>query len=58
LDVAFLLENISTLLNYDRTTYSTGVVVLHGSIHELHTEKMVEGLLFKMDVQKAYDKDK
>jgi hypothetical protein len=38
--------------------YSTRVVVLHGSIHELHTEKMVEGLLFKIDVQKAYDKVK
>ena len=32
-----------------------GVVVLHESIHELHTKKL-DGVLFKIDFEKAYDK--
>jgi hypothetical protein len=33
------------------------VVVLHETIHELHQKKM-DGVLFKIDFQKAYDKVK
>lgn len=32
-----------------------GVVVLHETIHELHTKKL-DGVIFKMDSDKAYDK--
>jgi hypothetical protein len=32
-----------------------GVVVLHKTIHKLHWKKIV-GVLFKIDVVKAYDK--
>jgi hypothetical protein len=32
-----------------------GVVVLHETIHELHRKKM-DGVLFKIDFEKAYDK--
>jgi hypothetical protein len=32
-----------------------GVVILHETIHELHTKKM-DGVLFKIDFEKAYDK--
>jgi hypothetical protein len=32
-----------------------GVVVLHEIIHELHRKKM-DGVLFKIDFEKAYDK--
>jgi hypothetical protein len=34
-----------------------GVVVLHETIHELHSKKL-DGLLFKIDFEKAYDKIK
>jgi hypothetical protein len=34
-----------------------GVVVLHETIHELHHKKL-DGLLFKIDFEKAYDKVK
>jgi hypothetical protein len=34
-----------------------GVVILHEIIHELHTKKM-DGVLFKIDFEKAYDKVK
>ena len=34
-----------------------GVVVLHETIHELHTKKL-DGVLFKIDFEKAYDKVK
>ena len=34
-----------------------GVVVLHETIHELHMKKM-DGVLFKIDFEKAYDKVK
>ena len=34
-----------------------GVVVLHETIHELHRKKM-DGILFKIDFKKAYDKVK
>jgi mannosylglycoprotein endo-beta-mannosidase len=34
-----------------------GVVVLHETIHELHHKKM-DGVLFKIDFEKAYDKVK
>jgi hypothetical protein len=34
-----------------------GVVVLHESIHELHRKKL-DGVLFKIDFEKAYDKVK
>jgi hypothetical protein len=34
-----------------------GVVVLHETIHELHRKKM-DGVLFKIDFEKAYDKVK
>jgi hypothetical protein len=34
-----------------------GVVILHETIHELHTKKM-DGVLFKIDFEKAYDKVK
>jgi hypothetical protein len=34
-----------------------GVVVLHETIHELHRKKM-DGILFKIDFEKAYDKVK
>jgi hypothetical protein len=34
-----------------------GVVILHETIHELHTKKM-NGVLFKIDFEKAYDKIK
>jgi mannosylglycoprotein endo-beta-mannosidase len=33
------------------------VVVLHETIHELHRKKM-DGVLFKIDFEKAYDKVK
>jgi hypothetical protein len=32
-----------------------GVVVLHETIHELHRKKM-DGVLLKIDFEKAYDK--
>jgi hypothetical protein len=34
-----------------------GVVVLHETIHELHRKKL-DGVLFKIDFEKAYDKIK
>src|SRR5664279_1967927 len=34
-----------------------GVVVLHETIHELHRKKL-DGVLFKIDFEKAYDKVK
>ena len=34
-----------------------GVVVLHETIHELH-RKRLDGVLFKIDFEKAYDKVK
>jgi hypothetical protein len=34
-----------------------GVVVLHGTIHELHRKKM-DGVIFKIDFEKVYDKVK
>jgi hypothetical protein len=34
-----------------------GVVVLHETIHELHSKKL-DGVLFKIDSEKAYDKVK
>jgi hypothetical protein len=34
-----------------------GVVVLHETIHELHRKKM-DGVLFKIDFKKAYNKVK
>ena len=34
-----------------------GVVVLHETIHEFHRKKM-DGVLFKIDFEKAYDKVK
>jgi hypothetical protein len=32
-----------------------GVLILHETIHELHMKKM-DGVLFKIDFEKAYDK--
>jgi hypothetical protein len=32
-----------------------GVVVLHEAIHEIHRKKL-DGVLFKIDFEKAYDK--
>ena len=34
-----------------------GVVILHETIHELHTKKR-NGVIFKIDFEKAYDKVK
>jgi hypothetical protein len=34
-----------------------GVVILHETIHELHTRKR-DGVIFKIDFEKAYDKVK
>jgi hypothetical protein len=34
-----------------------GVVILHETIHELHRKKM-DGVLLKIDFEKAYDKVK
>ena len=34
-----------------------GVVVLHETVHELHTKKL-NGVIFKIDFEKAYDKVK
>jgi hypothetical protein len=34
-----------------------GVIVLHETIHELHRKNM-DGVLFKIDFEKAYDKVK
>jgi hypothetical protein len=34
-----------------------GVVILHETIHELHNKKL-DGVLFKIDFEKAYDKVK
>ena len=34
-----------------------GVLVLHETIHEIHRKKM-DGVLFKIDFEKAYDKVK
>jgi hypothetical protein len=34
-----------------------GVVILHETIHELHRKKM-DGVLFKIDFEKAYEKVK
>ena len=32
-----------------------GAVVLHETIHEMHTKKL-DGIIFKIDFEKAYDK--
>lgn len=40
----------------DRTIME-GVVILHETVHELHTKKM-DGIIFKIDFEKAYDKVK
>jgi hypothetical protein len=32
-----------------------GAVILHETIHKLHTKKM-DGVIFKIDFEKAYDK--
>ena len=40
-----------------QTLKGGGVVVLHETIHELHTKKL-DGFLFKIDFEKAYDKVK
>jgi hypothetical protein len=34
-----------------------GVVVLHETVHKLHCKK-IDGVLFKIDFEKAYDKVK
>lgn len=34
-----------------------GVIFLHGTIHELHRQKK-DGVLFKIDFKKSYDKVK
>jgi hypothetical protein len=34
-----------------------GVVILHETIHQLHTKK-ANGVIFKIDFEKAYDKVK
>jgi hypothetical protein len=34
-----------------------GVVILHEAVHELHTKKM-NGVIIKLDFEKAYDKVK
>ena len=34
-----------------------GVVVLHETLHEIHTKKL-DGVVFKVDFEKAYDKVK
>ena len=34
-----------------------GVVVLHETVHEIHTKKL-DGIIFKVDFEKAYDKVK
>jgi hypothetical protein len=34
-----------------------GVIILHETIHELHRKNM-NGLILKIDVEKAYDKIK
>ena len=34
-----------------------GVIILHETIHELHTKKQ-NGVIFKIDFEKAYDKVK
>jgi hypothetical protein len=34
-----------------------GVVILHETVHELHTKKR-DGVIFKIDFEKAYDKVK
>ena len=34
-----------------------GVVVLHETLHEIHTKKL-DGVIFKVDFEKAYDKVK
>jgi hypothetical protein len=36
-------------------TILEGVVILHETIHELHSKKMY-GVLFQIDFEKAYDK--
>lgn len=38
-------------------TILNGVVVLHEAVHELHTKKM-NGIILKLDFEKAYDKFK
>jgi hypothetical protein len=37
--------------------YHRGVVILHETIHELHTKKR-DGVIFRIDFEKAYDKVK
>lgn len=39
------------------TNILEGVVVLHEILHELHSKKL-NGVLFKVDFEKAYDKVK
>lgn len=34
-----------------------GVVVLHETLHEIHSKKL-DGVIFKVDFEKAYDKVK
>jgi hypothetical protein len=34
-----------------------GIVILHETLHELHTKKQDE-VIYKIDFEKAYDKDK
>jgi hypothetical protein len=38
-----------------RRNIMEGVVVLHETLHELHRKKM-NGVIFKIDFEKAYDK--
>ena len=37
--------------------FMQGAVILHETIHELHTKKQ-DGIIFKIDFEKAYDKVK
>ena len=34
-----------------------GAIILHETLHELHTKKQ-DGIIFKIDFEKAYDKVK
>ena len=58
------LNNVAqTVVGPMQTAFSPGrnimeeVVILHETIHEMHTKKQ-NGVIFKIDFEKAYDKVK
>jgi len=59
LDVASLLYNdlLTQTAFLPGRNIMEGTVILHETIHELHSKKQ-DGIIFKIDFEKAYDKEK